>query len=258
MKKLMIVGAFALCAAVSCNALESANVVGYQNTEMVNAYGYNFIAPTFKDVASNTATYDLQNIKRVGSAVGDGISDFIEIWDDAGAMTDTQYFYVTEAMGADHDGWVTEMMGDTYVTDVTLTLGQGFYLYIGSSDDVEVQYAGEVLKGNLTSQVLPFGYNIAGNATPAPVGLQQIQLLGAAVGDGISDFIEVWDDTGSMTDTQYFYVTEAMGADHDGWVTEMMGDTYATGVTYAPGQAFFLYVGSGDDVQVKLPAVLSE
>ena len=225
---------------------------------MVNAYGYNFIAPTFKDVAAGTATYDLQNIKLVGANVGDGASDFIEIWDDAGAMTDTQYFYVTEAQGYDHDGWVTEMVGDTYVENVTLDLGKGFYLYIGSGDDVEVQYNGEVYKGNLTSPELPYGYNIVGNATPVPVGLQQIQLLGANVGDGASDFIEVWDDTGSMTDTQYFYVTEAQGYDHDGWVTEMVGDTYATGVTYAPGEAFFLYVGSGDDVQVKLPAALAE
>ena len=257
MKKLMIATA-ALCAAVGASALESANVVGYQNTEMVNAYGYNFIAPTFKDVTAGTATYDLQKIKLVGSNVGDGLSDYIEVWDDAGAMTDTQYFYVTEAQGADHDGWVTEMMGDTYVENVSLPLGTGFYLYISSGDDVEVQYAGEVVKGNLTSEELPYGYNIVGNATPATVNLQQIQLLGANVGDGLSDYIEVWDDTGSMTDTQYFYVTEAQGYDHDGWVTEMMGDTYATGVTYAPGQAFFLYISSGDDVQVKLPAVLAE
>ena len=259
MKKLMIATALAtFCGAVLADGISSANVVGYQNTEMVNAYGYNFIAPTFKDVASGTATYDLQNIKLVGSAVGDGASDFIEIWDDAGAMTDVQYFYVTEAQGYDHDGWVTEMMGDTYVSNVALSLGQGFYLYIGSGDDVEVQYAGEVMKGNLTSPEFPYGYNIAGNATPAEINLQQIQLLGSAVGDGASDFIEVWDDTGSMTDVQYFYVTEAQGYDHDGWVTEMMGDTYATGVTYTPGQAFFLYVGSGDDVQVKLPAVLND
>ena len=224
---------------------------------MVNAYGYNFIAPTFKDVAAQTATYDLQNIKLLGDNVGDGLSDYIEIWDDAGAMTDTQYFYVTEAQGYDHDGWVTEMMGDTYVEDVALPLGQGFYLYVSSGDDVQVQYAGEVVKGNLTSTELPYGYNIVGNATPNDVDLQQIELLGENVGDGLSDYIEVWDDTGSMTDTQYFYVTDDQGYDHDGWVTEMMGDTYATGVTYVPGQAFFLYVSSGDDVQVKLPAVLA-
>ena len=225
---------------------------------MVNAYGYNFIVPTFKDVAAGTATYDLQNIKLVGANVGDGVSDYIEIWDDAGAMTDTAYFYVTEAAGADHDGWVDGMMGTEYVEDVTLDLGKGFYLYIGSGDDVQVQYNGEVQKGNLTSPELPYGYNIVGNATPVTVNLQQIQLLGANVGDGVSDYIEVWDDTGSMTDTAYFYVTEAQGADHDGWVDGMMGTDYPTNVEYAPGQAFFLYVGSGDDLQVKLPAVLAE
>ena len=59
-----------------------------------------------------------------------------------------------------------------------------------------------------------------------------------------------------MTDTAYYYVTEAGGYDHDGWVTEMAGDTYATGVTYEAGQGFFLVINSGDDVQMQLPAVL--
>jgi len=256
MKKIMF--AAAVAATFGAFAIESANVVGYQKTDMVNPYGYNFIAPTFKDVTANTATYDLQSIKLVGAYVGDGASDYIEVWNENGAMTDVQYFYVTEAQGYDHDGWVTEMLGDTYVEDVTLDLGKGFYLYIGSGDDVQVQYAGEVLKGTLTTFELPYGYNIVGNATPVPVNLQQIQLLGSQVGDGASDYIEVWNENGAMTDVQYFYVTEGQGYDHDGWVTEMLGDTYATGVIYAPGEAFFLYVGSADDVQVKLPAVLAE
>jgi len=256
MKKIMF--AAAVAATFGAFAIESANVVGYQKTDMVNTWGYNFIAPTFKDVTSNTATYDLQSIKLVGAYVGDGASDYIEVWDETGNMTDVAYFYVTEAQGYDHDGWVTEIMGDTYVENVSLSLGQGFYLYVGSGDDVQVQYAGEVVKGNLTSPELPFGYNIVGNASPAPVNLQQIQLLGSQVGDGASDYIEVWDETGNMTDATYFYVTEAQGYDHDGWVTEIMGDTYVTGVIYAPGEAFFLYVGSADDVQVKLPAVLAE
>ena len=126
------------CAAVSFG-LESANVVGYQETTLKNTYGYSFIAPTFVDVGAQTASYDLQNIKLTGANVGDGASDYIEIWDDAGAMTDEAYFYVTKDQGYEKDGWVTEMMGDEYVEDVTYLPGQAFFLYIGSGEDVKVQ-----------------------------------------------------------------------------------------------------------------------
>ena len=171
-------------------------------------------------------------------------------------MTDTAYFYVTEAQGYDHDGWVTEMGGSDYVENVDLPLGSGFYLVINSGDDVEVQSAGQVVKGTLTTAALVEGYNVCGNSTPATINIQQIKLLGENVGDGASDYIEVWDDAGAMTDVAYFYVTDEQGYDHDGWVTEMGGSDYAEGVTYAPGQGFFLVVNSGDDVQMQLPAVL--
>jgi hypothetical protein len=256
MKKLMIAASAALCATVSFAELASANVVGYQETTLKNTYGYSFIAPTFVDVGAQTASYDLQNIKLTGANVGDGASDYIEIWDDAGAMTDEAFFYVTKAQGYEKDGWVTEIMGDEYVENKTLDIGKGFYLYVGSGDDVQVQYAGQVVKGSPTTAELPYGYNIIGNSTPSDVDLQEIKLLGANVGDGASDYIEVWDDTGSMTDEAYFYVTKAQGYEKDGWVTEIMGDEYVEDVTYLPGQAFFLYIGSGEDVKVQLPAVL--
>jgi hypothetical protein len=235
----------------------SSSVVGYQKTTPENSSGYSFITPTFQDVGAGTATYNLQNLKLLGADVGDGLSDYIEVWDDAGAMTDTAYYYVTEAQGYDHDGWVTEMLGSTYVENVDLPLGSGFYLVINSGDDVQVQSAGQVYRGTLTTATLVGGYNTCGNSTPATINLQQIRLLGADVGDGLSDYIEVWDDAGAMTDTAYYYVTEVQGYDHDGWVTEMLGSTYAEGVTYTAGQGFFLVVNSGDDVQLQLPAVLA-
>ena len=46
-------------------AVESANIVGYLQTTLVNSTGYNFIIPTFVDVGAATATYDLNNIKIV-------------------------------------------------------------------------------------------------------------------------------------------------------------------------------------------------
>ena len=113
--------------------------MGYQATTPENSSGYSFITPTFKDVGAGTATYNLQNLKLLGEFVGDGVSDYIEVWTDAGAMSDTAYYYVTEENGYDHDGWVTEMAGDVYAEGVTYAPGQGFFLVVNSGDDVQMQ-----------------------------------------------------------------------------------------------------------------------
>ena len=257
MKKILAVATAIVGTTVMADSLVSSSVVGYNNTTPKNSYGYSFVTPTFVDLGAQTATYNLQNLKLIGEYVGDGASDYIEIWDDSGSMTDTAYYYVTKANGYEKDGWVTEMLGDTYVENIDLPLGSGFYLVIGSGSDVQVQSAGQVLAGNLTTSPLVMGYNTCGNSLPVQLDLQQIKLLGEYVGDGASDYIEVWDDSGSMTDTAYYYVTKANGYEKDGWVTEMLGDTYATGVVYDPGEGFFLIVGSGEDVQMQLPAVLT-
>lgn len=231
------------------------HVVGYQETTLENETGYSFVTPTFKVVGNGEAEYDLQSIKLVGEYVGDGATDYIEIWNDAGCMTDKAYYYVNEANGYEKDGWVTEMFGSEYVSNETLPLGVGFYLVTGSGD-VKVQYAGEVVQGDVTTDALPQGYNVIGNATPVPVNLQSIKLLGEFVGDGATDYIEVWNDAGCMTDKAYYYVNEANGYEKDGWVTEMFGSEYPTDIVYEPGQGFFLIVGSGDDVQVQMPGAL--
>lgn len=234
--------------------MESANIVGYQEQTMKNATGYNFIVPTFKNVGGNgEKVIDLQSIKLVNAA-GDGMTDWIEVWDDTGSMTDTAYFWVTKDGGAEKDGWVTEMMGTDYAEDVTVSMGAGFYLNM-NTEGATVQYSGEVVQSDLISDELPTGYNIIGNATPVPVDLQKITLLNAA-GDGMTDWIEVWDETGSMTDTAYFWVTKDGGAEKDGWVTEMMGTDYAEGITFAPGEGIFFNCNSSG-VKVKIPAPIA-
>ena len=133
MKKLMFAAAAAFCGTVF--ALESANVVGYMDTTPANSSGYNFIIPTFVDVASGEATYDLNNIKIVGG-YGDGTTEMIIGYDDAACLSGIDYYWNTEAdtiMGPAEDCWVTEMMGDTKVTDVKLQPGEGVYLMLGTA-----------------------------------------------------------------------------------------------------------------------------
>ena len=87
MKKSMIaLGAATLCAAVSFADVSSANIVGYAQTTPMNASGYSFIIPTFKDVAAKTATYDLQNIKLIGG-YGDGGTEMIYMYDEFASLT---------------------------------------------------------------------------------------------------------------------------------------------------------------------------
>ena len=115
-------------------AVESANIVGYLQTTPVNSTGYNFIIPTFVDVGAATATYDLNNIKIVDGD-GSGMTEMIIGYDSAACLSGVDYYWNTAAdtlAGPDEDCWVTEMMGDTKATCVTLQPGEGVYLLLGT------------------------------------------------------------------------------------------------------------------------------
>jgi hypothetical protein len=109
-------------------------VVGYQETTPANSSGYNFIIPTFVDVGTGEATYDLNNIKIVGGD-GSGMTEMIIGYDADACLSGVDYFWNSAAdtiMGPAEDCWVTEMMGDTKAEGVKLQPGEGVYLMLGT------------------------------------------------------------------------------------------------------------------------------
>lgn len=210
--------------------------------------GYQFIVPTFVDVGSSTAKYNLQGIIPIGAA-GDAVSDCLEIWTD-GFTDGSGYYWCTYEGGGcaeeGQDGWYID---DMRVTDVDLPMGTGLYANF-SSEDVTIQYAGQVYQGTVKTEPLN-GYSIVGNSTPVPVNLQQIIPLGAA-GDGVSDCIEIWED-GFTDGSGYYWCTYDGGGcaeeGQDGWYLD---DERVTDVTIDPGKGFYMNLSS-EDVVIQLP-----
>ena len=125
MKKLMIATA-ALCAAVSVNALESANVVGYCDVEAPT--GDSMRCPTFKTIS--TAGYDLSTLKVTG---GFGIGDIVaQTLSSETGLWDGEYYWLTEEEAGVPTGWYKDMGGDEAVAAEEVVLAAGESLFVHS------------------------------------------------------------------------------------------------------------------------------
>lgn len=207
--------------------------------------------PTFKDITTGTASYDLQSIKLIGAA-GDGSSESIVVYDADALVTGEEYFYQTvDGYGAPKDGWYDD--GDNEVTGVKLPLGTGLYMYL-TDGSVEIQFAGEVTQSAIETEFENVGYNMIGNGTPVPIDLQDIKLVGA-VGDGSSESIVVYDADALVTGEEYFYQTEdGYGAAVDGWYDP--DDQLVSGYTLEPGQGVYVYI-TNEGVKFRLPSCMN-
>ena len=238
--------------------MESANIVGYQSTTPVNSSGYNFIIPTFVDVGANEAVYDLNNIKIV-DGYGDGMTEILIGYDDAACLSGIDYYWNSEAdtiMGPAEDCWVTEMMGETKAENVTIPLGTGLYLSLGT-DGAKVQYAGQVYGSAVTVQNLVAGYNMVGNSTPVEIDLNDLKIVDG-YGDGMTEIIIGYDAAACLSGIDYYWNSEVdtiMGPAEDCWVTEMMGETKVEGVKLQPGEGIYLNLGT-DGAKLTIPSAL--
>ena len=239
-----------ICAAVSFADVTSANIVGYAQTTPMNASGYSFIIPTFKDVGAGTATYDLQNIKLI-NGYGDGGTEAIYVYDSTANLTGDYYYWGTvedSAGDMDYavDGWYNGSYGSELVENVTLPIGTGLYLNISMfSTGVKVQFAGEVYQDVVVQPLAP-GYNMIGNSTPIAINLQDIKLDGG-YGDGGTEAIYVYDSTANLTGDYYYWGTiedSAGDMDYavDGWYNGSYGTDLVEGVVLQPGQGLYLNI----------------
>ncbi len=238
------------------------NTVGYLEQTMKTSTGYNFICPTFVDVNSGEATWNLQDIKLVG-AYGDGMTDSIIGYDSYACVTEDDYYWATVEGSifspVMQDGWYKGALGTELVTDVTKPVGHGLYLNLGS-EGATVQYAGKVYEDGYTSPALQTGYNMLGNATPVPLDLQQIKLVDA-YGDGMTDSIIGYDSYACITEDDYYWATVEGSifspVKQDGWYKGALGTELVTGVTLQPGQGFYFNIGT-EGAKYQLPAVITQ
>ena len=204
MKKLMI-AALASMAAVGAFAVESANIVGYQQKDTVS--GFNFVIPSFANVSGGSI--NIQDIK-ISNATD--WSDSIQILDEGGS-TSALYFYATAAQsGFDADGWIAEDFSG--LADVTIEPGQS--ILVDTAAPSIITFSGQVSTDDTVVETVP-GFNFVGNNTPTSIDIQDITIVGAT---DWSDSIQILDEGGS-TSALYFYATAAQsGFEADGWIAE--------------------------------------
>ena len=199
-------------------------VVGYQTKDTVA--GFNFIAPTFENVAEGGV--DIQDIKLSGEVNEYG--DNIQVLDEGGA-TYEQYLWTA-------DGWID--FNTFEVANKTLTAGAS--VLIETASPVSVTMSGKVGTSNYETLSVA-GFNFVGNTTPVDVDIQSIQLEGDV--NEYGDNIQILDE-GGATIEQYLWTA-------DGWIDF---NTFSLAEKTIPAGQGLLIETANDNVKIIVPPAL--
>ena len=179
MKKLMITAAAAVCATVGFAALESANIVGYQETETPDS-GNKMVAGTFMTVGAN-GSFNLSDLRGTGYDPEDGAWGELKVTvlNSAGsAASDGEgnplrfYWYDNEDVEA---GWYDINGEEAWdAANVSFDAGQAFWV---QGDGQSLNAAGQV---DLTTVAVatPDSGNVA-TGNPFPVAITLAKMSGA-------------------------------------------------------------------------------
>jgi len=214
MKKLIF--AAAVAASMGAFALESANVVGFQDKEITTGQ-WNCMTATFLPTGAAGTSMTLGDIKANDTfAFGD---DTLQTLNGNGG-TLGQYTYCNEAMAEEFGfdvGWynyedVSNWDGESALVSCNnVSLPWGTMVIIQSSyEGAGLVYAGEVLAENKELSITTGEWNMLGNATPVDLTLGDIAANDTfAFGD---DTLQTLNGNGG-TLGQYTYCNEAMAAE---------------------------------------------
>ena len=246
MKKLMF--GLAIAAVGSAFAVESSNVVGYQNIA-INP-GFNMIAFNFQplDGTENISIQDfVQNKDVLVAGTGAGTSDQIQVWDGSKFSV---YFY--KAYKASNPGkftygpaWVSTTAASTPTTD-TITRGSGVWFARPTTSEAGSITVSGSINATAKTHDIAAGFNMISSAFPTDMALNNGPIdwvtcgAVAGTGAGTSDQIQVWD--GSKFSV-YFY--KAYKASNPGkftygpaWVSTTAASTPTTD-TIPAGKGFW-------------------
>ena len=193
MKKMIGFGAVALCAAVACADVNSANVVGYQNLNML-AGGAQSMCFTFSNVGATQKKLMLTDIKVVGYQDSPYWKDqmtcpniYLKKLNSLGAAEATYAWrdnFDDEVGGAWLGGrWRIYGGPDlTPETDVELNAGDGFFVEADNLQEGCTAYSflvnGEVIQGSYAAEMLAGGASVIGNMMPTSTKLTKVEVQG--------------------------------------------------------------------------------
>lgn len=244
-------------------AIQSTNIVGYQDKELEGNAHFNFVVPTFEKV--DGTTLHLSDIK-LSYVNPDQTSQ--NIWTlTLGGATKQAYYYVTEAVANDWGedpkevvGWYTDSDCLIPADDIEIPYGQGFAIVSGAATTKAV-FAGSVHQGEGAIDIAGGAvFNFTGNCLPAGCTLNDLALV-YEVADQTSQ--NIWTLTmGGATKQAYYYVNEAVAKDWGEDPADVVG-WYTDSDCLIPADNFELPAGQGvaivsaRPIQLLVPAAIS-
>ena len=261
MKKLMI-AAVASMAAVGAFAVESANVVGYLQSD--KGQGVDMAAAAFDTVGGGEV--DVQSLLPVVGGEEELYSGgfMLMTLTDAGETEET-YIYTLAADAPDgKDGWFDSVTGERVVK--TFKPGEGF-VTVSDYEGGKLQSAGQV-SDSASVFVLRTGVNGCGNTTSAAVSIEDV---GVGVGvDAEGNLLTVNPDNdeelysggimimtltdGGETDKTYIYTLAADASDGvAGWFDSVTGERVSINILAGAG---FVVVSDYTEGCITLPSAL--
>ena len=225
---------FPLCAAVGASALESANVVGY-NENAVS--GFTMLTPSFKNIT--TAAYPIDNFVVSGSI---DAKTSIQVLDSAGQVAGTYYWYNDGGPGYPA-GWFD--INGLVEAGISLQPGEAVLFYTNESG-VSVRSSGEV-PGEITHAVT--GFALLGNGSPVTIDVDSMTVSGSI---DAKTSIQVLDSAGQVTGTYYWYNDGGPGYPA-GWFD--INGLVEAGIQLGAGESVLFYTNE-TGVSATVPAAL--
>ena len=215
---------------VSAMAVESANVVGYQEKAIENA-GFTSISPTFVAVGT-------KNPLKLANLSGTFIEGESVQVTDTDFATAAEYFYCVKGSLVETDtGWYEEDF-ETPAGDTEIPIGASI-LYQSMGTD-SIVFAGEVNDEDAVVAAEDEGFSAVGNPFPVDTTLAQVAFSGITEGDSIQ-----FTDTDAGTEAEYFYCIKGSLVETDtGWYEEDF-ETPAGTTPISAGQGFLYQNASG-------------
>lgn len=200
-----------------------------------------------------TSAMNLQELRITGYDHEGGFEGEINMqFLDSVGRTDAKYFwYDIPADPDDPDsvafyGWYDG--DDELVEDLTITPGQGFWLF-SDSKEYSLQSAGQIITNSTAITLLDDGLYMVANPLPQDISLQEIAVGGYPAGDGFEGEINVQflDTLGNMASKYFWYDIPADPDDQDsaafyGWYDG--NDEFVEDVIVGAGTALWTFSDS--------------
>ena len=244
MKKLMIAGIAGLCAAVTFG-IESANVVGYNNTAIAGGK-LSCISLQFADVGTDGDLASIGKLTSTGLTAGkydtmNTEAPCIMVYNGLGY---DYYYYISDAYDANGDEVTAWANGNGDAIDVAEKIGTGFWLNVPAATCTtgSLTQSGEVSDAATFTINIAAGLTLAGNPYPSAIDMSKVTTSGITAGkydtmNTEAPCIMVYNGLGY---DYYYYISDAYDANGDEVTAWANGNGDAiTGVIAQPGEAFW-------------------